>query len=235
MQRAIENGIEYMGFSDHAPYVFPNGYSSNFRVPMPEAADYFAELSALREQYKDKIDIKIGFEMEYFPTYFSDMLQNVTALGAEYLILGQHFIGDEIPDEFHAIRPFDDPQKMVLYTDCVTSAINSGVFTYVAHPDMVNFTGDEAVFDEQVRRICRAAKEMDVPLELNCLGIRDHRIYPNEAFWKIVGEEGAPVTIGFDAHDAKSAFDGESIKRAKELIETYNLRYIGKPKLRALK
>lgn len=234
VKRAIENGIEVMGFSDHAPYVFPNGYSSGFRVPMDEAADYIAEISALREKYRGQIELHIGFEMEYFPSYFEDMLKTVKEIGAEYLILGQHYIGDEIPEENHAIRPFDDAEQMVLYADCVVAGIRSGVFTYVAHPDMVNFTGEEAVFDAQVRRICAAARDTDTPLEINCLGIRDRRIYPNEDFWKIVGEENAPVTVGFDAHDAKNAYDGASVKKAHALIEKYGLRYIGMPERRKL-
>ena len=75
VKRAIENGIEVMGFSDHAPYVFPNGYSSGFRVPMDEAADYIAEISALREKYRGYADIKIGFEAEYYQGYFPRLLQ----------------------------------------------------------------------------------------------------------------------------------------------------------------
>ncbi|MBQ7793091.1 MAG: hypothetical protein IJ366_01090 [Clostridia bacterium] len=47
----------------------------------------------LKEKYKDEIDIKIGFEIEYYPDEFNNMLKNAIDLGAEYLILGQHFLG----------------------------------------------------------------------------------------------------------------------------------------------
>lgn len=30
--KAIENGYDLIGFSDHAPYLFPNGYVSSFRM-----------------------------------------------------------------------------------------------------------------------------------------------------------------------------------------------------------
>lgn len=235
IKRAIENGVTHMGFSDHAPYRYPNGFQSGFRVPMEEAADYFAELSALREKYKEQVDLKIGFEMEYFPTYFADMLKTVTDLGAEYLILGQHYSGDELPNGVHTTIPTESVEELRSYVGCVVTAIKSGVFTYVAHPDVINFVGDTAVYEEEMRKICITAREADIPLEINCLGIRDHRNYPNERFWKIAGEEQAPVTIGFDAHDVKSAFDAASVKKAKALIEKYNLHYIGMPKLRPIR
>jgi histidinol phosphatase-like PHP family hydrolase len=61
------------------------------------------------------------------------------------------------------------------------------------------------------------------------LGIRNNRHYPNGKFWKTVGEVGAPVTFGFDAHAVVEAGDLESLKVAEELVEKYGLNYIGKP------
>lgn len=33
---AIDGGIEYMGFSDHVPFVFPDGFQSHYRIPFNE-------------------------------------------------------------------------------------------------------------------------------------------------------------------------------------------------------
>ena len=105
------------------------------------------------------------------------------------------------------------------YAETIAKGIRTGAFTYVAHPDMFNFTGDKTAYSEQVRKIAIASRECNVPLEINFLGIRDNRIYPNEEFWKVVGEEKAPVTFGFDAHDVQSAYDGESYPKAMELVK----------------
>ena len=105
------------------------------------------------------------------------------------------------------------------------------VFTYVAHPDIFNFIGDVSLYQEKIRKLCVASRETGVPLELNFLGIRDKRNYPNPDFWKVAGEEKSPVTFGFDSHDVFNAYDGESLKIAKEMVIKYNLNYIGKPKL----
>ena len=82
-----------------------------------------------------------------------------------------------------------------------------------------------------MRRICAAARQKSIPLEINLLGIRDGRHYPREAFWRFAGEEGVPVTFGFDAHDPKSACDEASIPTAMALVEKYHLNYIGEPTL----
>ncbi|MBQ2676203.1 MAG: histidinol-phosphatase [Clostridia bacterium] len=232
IKRAIENGIKYMGFSDHAPFVFPDGYESGFRVPFSQAKDYVLELSKLREKYKNEIDLKIGFEMEYYPSHFNKMLQNIIDLGIEYLILGQHYLYEEHPDGVHSNAATDRVEDLQNYVSCVVKAIESGVFTYVAHPDMVRFTGDVEVYQQEIRQICVASRTFDIPLEINFLGIRDNRNYPNEAFWEIAGQEKSPVTFGFDAHNVESAFDGQSLIKAQKLVDKYNLNYIGIPKLR---
>ena len=229
--RAISCGIRHMGFSDHIPFQFPDGAESYYRVPVALAQDYISTLRALREKYRDQIRLTIGFEMEYYPTFFPDMLATARSLGAEYLLLGQHFSGDERPNGFYAANPTDDPALLEEYVTNVLTAMDTGVFSYVAHPDLFRFTGDEAIYDRQMRRICTAAREKNIPLEINLLGIREKRHYPNEAFWRLAGEEGAPVTFGFDAHDPLSAYDEASLPIAHGLVEKFGLNDIGEPTL----
>ena len=136
--RAIEGGITHMGFSDHLPARFPNGSQSGYRIPMEQARDYMDTLYALREKYKDQIQLHIGFEMEYYPSFFPAMLNTARELGAEYLLLGQHFTGDEYPydNNFYVVLPTDDPALLDEYVTNVLTAMDTGLFTYVAHPDL---------------------------------------------------------------------------------------------------
>ena len=66
-----------MGFSDHAPFVYPGGFQAGYCVHAEDAEDYIDTLKALREKYKGKIEIIIGFEMEYYPIYFDYMLSKM--------------------------------------------------------------------------------------------------------------------------------------------------------------
>ena len=116
---SINNGIKILGFSDHAPFKFPDGHESGYRVPTDEAENYFEVISKLREKYKDQIEIHIGFEMEYYPLYFDDMLKYVKSLGAEYLILGQHFIGSEHPNGKYVSHGTTTEDDLKEYVDCI--------------------------------------------------------------------------------------------------------------------
>ena len=229
IKSAIEGGIKSMGFSDHAPYVFPDGHQSHFRVPVEKAKQYVEDLKTLRNKHKSKIDIIIGFEMEYYHAHFEKMLKTVKGVGAEYLILGQHYLDDDPTESRAVLEESDDINRLREYAFSIISAIESGVFTYVAHPDMINFSGDDGAYNEEMRKICVASKKQGIPLEINFNGIRNNRIYPKDAFWKVAGEEHSPVTIGFDAHKASEAYDAESLKEAERIIKEYSLNYIGKP------
>lgn len=231
---AIEAGIKYLGFSDHAPYCFPDGYENSYRVQVCDARTYVEDLRKLREKYKDKIQISIGFEMEYYPDYFEEMYKIARNVGAEYLILGQHFIFSEHPDGIGSGGPTDSEEHLRVYVDEVIQAMKTGVFTYVAHPDVMCFTCDDQVYDREIRRLCIVAKQLSVPLEINLAGIRYNKHYPADRFWKIAGEVGAPVTFGSDAHLNRDFLDKKQFLRAAELVKRHKLNYIGMPKLRLI-
>ena len=231
IQRAISGGIKYMGFSEHMPHVFSDGHESGYRVPMAQIEEYVAELRELRDKYKDKIDIKIGFEMEYYPSQFDIMLKRALDVGAEYLILGQHFIGEEYPSGLYMFRPTYGEEHLREYVDCCIAGMERGYFSYLAHPDLANFTGDTEIYEREMRRLCLHSRKLNIPIEINFLGIRTGRLYPSERFWRIAGEVGAPVTFGFDAHDVLSAADHDSYKVAKYLVDKFKLNYIGGPKI----
>ena len=231
IKRAISCGVKKMGFSDHIPLKFPDGKESFYRVPTDKVCEYFRITRELREKYKGEIDIKIGFESEYYPQYFSEMLRSAIEYGAEYLILGQHFYEPENIGYRRTIDKTDDEASLTQYCDLVTEAIETRVFSYVAHPDIVNFCGDEKIFFREVRKIAEASLKHNIPLEINLLGIREGRNYPNPLFWQIVGEVGSPVTFGFDSHDIQAAYDGESLPFAFRLVRECSLNYIGEPRL----
>ena len=231
IESAISGKIKYMGFSEHAPYEFADENAAGKRITCADAHKYIREIRNLREKYKDKIDISIGFEMEYYPDKFPQMLAFVKDLGAEYLILGQHYKNGIFTGGHHVISGTDSPETLKNYVSEVISAMESGAFTYVAHPDMINFGGDTALYEKEMRRLCIASRRTGIPLEINCQGIRENRIYPSDRFWAIAGEVGCPVTIGFDAHSPQAASGGGAASKAMQIIDKYNLNYIGKPTL----
>lgn len=202
VETAIARGLTTLGFADHMPFVFPDGYESSFRIPMAKAEDYMSSLRALKEEYRDRIDLHIGFEMEYYPLYFKEMKQVALDLGADYLLLSQHYIQNEHPNgSAYMGRGDHDEPEVVLYADTLLEAMETGIFTYLAHPDLIRFTGqDRALYERQMRRICEGAKRHGLPLEINFLGMREGRSYPSKRFFEIAAEEGCTAVLGSDAH-----------------------------------
>lgn len=229
--RAIECKVKKMGFSDHIPLKFPDGSESEFRVPDGEGKAYVNDLLLLKEKYKSQIEIHIGFESEYYPEFFDYMLNRANQFGAEYLILGQHFVIPELYQSRHSTSPTDSVELLREFVNSLIAGAKTKKFTYIAHPDMFNFTGDVKAFKREMRELCKACVEYNVPIELNLLGIRGNRFYPREDFWETASVERTPCVFGFDAHKPVDAYDGASFEKAMDMVKRLNLNYIGEPEL----
>lgn len=102
VKRAIAEGVKVLGFSDHSPVRFDGGYVSYFKMTPEELPTYTSSILSLREKYKDKIEIHLGLEVEYYPEYFDRSLALWRDYPIQYLLLGQHFVGcetDTHPDQ----------------------------------------------------------------------------------------------------------------------------------------
>ena len=222
---AIENGIKVLGFSDHNPYLFDNGYYSKHRMKVEETDNYIRSISELREEFKNDIDIYIGYEMEYYPLWFGKTIDFLKNKGFDYIIFGQHLVGNEIGCRA-SVTLSDSKEELVEYVDIIVKAMNSGYAFYIAHPDILNFSGDEDFYRQEISRLCLEAKRLNIPLEINLLGIREGRFYPVDRFWKIAGEIGNKVILGSDAHSPSVFANKDDEIKAQKLAEKYNLEIV---------
>ncbi len=233
VENAIRAGLKTLGFSDHSPQLFPNGYVSDFRMLPEELDGYVSTILALREEYRDQISIPLGLELEYYPNYLPQLLPVLRDQPIDYLLLGQHFVEDEITGWYVGIRS-GDRHRLVRYCDQVIDAMQLGIFTYLAHPDVIRFEGDDKFYTQQVRRLCREARSCGIPLEINLLGVMEQRHYPTPLFWQAAGEEGCPVVMGRDAHQAEALLDFASEEKALKLVKKYGLNLLEDVPLRRI-
>ena len=215
--RAIDRGMKVFGFSDHTPYIFPGDYYSTFRMKPDLLDDYVDTVLKLRERYAGQIEIPLGLEMEYYPDLIGQLLPILRDKPMDYLILGQHFVGNEM-DEPYSGRPAGSVAHLKRYCHQVADAMNTGLFTYLAHPDLLYFPGDRKVYQAHMALICREALNCGMPLEFNLAGFGCGKNYPNEAFWEVAAEHGNRVVIGMDAHSAEAVSDIGLEQRALELL-----------------
>lgn len=225
VERAIEGGYKIFGFSDHTPYPFDGGYRSTFRMLPEQLEGYVRETLDLKAEYKNDIDIRLGLEVEYYPRYFEALLRLCADYPIEYFILGQHALNNEF-DGVYPGRPTEDEAVLAKYCAQVVEALETGRFLYLAHPDMINYTGPAEIYEKHIRGLCSTLKKLGVPAEINFLGLIEHRNYPNPRFWKIAGEEGVETVFGADSHAPERVFLPECEERAMAMVKQYGLKLI---------
>ena len=227
IQSAISGGMEILGFADHSPYWFTGAgdYYSTFRMYPEELPQYVRILRELRDKYAGQLRLHIGVEAEYYPRYFEELKARLRDEGVEYMLLGQHFPGNEI-GEIHNSKPTEEEKVLSRFCDQLIEAIQTGAFTYIAHPDVLNFVGEDAVYRRHMARLCREAKSCGIPVEINFLGIREGRYYPNDRFWQVAGEEGCKVIFGADAHSPDVVTDMATEEKALAMVKKYGLDLI---------
>ncbi|NLI94820.1 MAG: histidinol-phosphatase [Erysipelotrichaceae bacterium] len=227
---AIENEIETLGFSDHI--MLPNISEPGMRGEFHELEDYLISINELKQKYADQIKIHVGFEAEFdeqFVGYYKKLLEEGKI---EYLILGQHSYYDPKLKRmvfYSNWASVDQRPAFKAYTDRVIEAMESGLFAYVCHPDLMMqvYPEFDSFAKKESERIIDAAIKYDIPLELNLGGIRTGKRfgrtsnryrYPVQEFWELVASKGAKVIIGIDAHAPKDFKYYRDFELLKEVV-----------------
>ncbi|MBQ9228119.1 MAG: histidinol-phosphatase [Eubacterium sp.] len=222
--RAIENGYKTIGFSDHAPYIFPGDYYSTFRIERSSAQEYADSVRALQEKYKGTIDIRLGFEVEWYPALIQEELAYLKSFGYDYLLLGQHHVDNEYePWESYSGSPTASLTVLDKYIDQVLAAADSGEFAYIAHPDLIHFTGNRDIYLQKMEAMLQTLKTLDIPIEFNFLGFTDKRHYPADDFWQLAAGVGNRVVIGLDAHRPAVYADTKHLSEMKAKIASFGI------------
>lgn len=239
IETAIKAGFKALGFSDHCPMPLPPGivsedcsWAMGIRMSIDKTEDYVNTLLELREQYKNDIDIFIGFEVEYISELFDGFISHISQFPIDYIIMGQHFdsfINDKMTYFGNETR---SPEVLKRYVDLVIEGMSTHRFTYVAHPDLCRFTGSLESYEAEMTRLINAANKYKIPLELNMLGLDTIRHYPSFAFWALASRIGCDVIIGSDAHSPDGVFPEQALLCAEKFVESNsNLRLVEHLKL----
>lgn len=198
--------FDLLGFSDHIP--FPDNHFKSSRMDYSKRKDYQEDV---RREKDRGMKVLLGYECDYsteWKGYFEDILGEV-----DYLIAGTHYMRRDVGN---IVTPFYAPfsqKDFVLYTDATIKAMESGLFAFIAHPDVYLCTlpFDKNAYLAAVDLIT-AAIELDIPLEINSNGmakadsgaVNQGCGYPNKEFWTLAKEMGAKAVISSDAHKVEN-------------------------------
>jgi len=222
---AIKGGFTDLGFSDHSPWPFKTGHVSGIRMLVKELPGYVKSIKQLAGKYQDQIHIRVGLECEYYDEYIPWLKEIIEKHELDYLIFGNHFYKTE--EKYPYFGRFWDVQELLkLYLESSIRGMESGLYSYFAHPDL--FMRRYPEFDEHCEditiEICKQSLALDVPLEYNLAGLQYNleanvEEYPHSAFWEIAARYGCKTIIGNDAHNNKDLEEDKYRNLAVEFLE----------------
>lgn len=233
VQAAIAQGLSRLGFSDHAP--FPDNRWSFSRMSFDQLPSYCERVRQLAHKYRETIAIELGIEIEYDSSqigYYHELLETYAL---DYLLLAQHYFID-MDDQEHSSFQITRARDLELYGYTLIEAMETGVFAFVAHPDVMfnSYPAWDDTCTRVSRAILQAASDLHMPLELNANGIRkgfkqfadeSRHPYPHSKFWELAKEYDVPVLINSDCHHYDEMFD-DAMLQAYEYAKQWQLKVV---------
>ena len=217
---AIELGMSEIGISDHSYLSFDCDYT----MQADSIDDYKAEILCLKEKYKDKIEVKLGIEQDYYSDF--------PAEGYEYIIGSVHYVKadgvyyavDNTPEIMEeAAKAFGGDYYALAesYFKNVADVVNRTGCDIIGHFDLLSkFNEHYHLFDEGNPRYVKAWQEAadrllktGKPFEINTGAIsRGYRLdaYPSKTMRAYIKERGGRFILSSDSHKKETlmyAFD----------------------------
>ena len=255
VKEAVNLNMEELGISDHAPIPLNHGmtkeeWEENYCFENMDI-NTFDNLLKEIDNLKSKYSIKLykGCESEYL--YNNDDWYKELRSKLDYMILGIHFFNGEgrVLDTYKDITY----KNVDCYYECAKRAIETGLFDYLAHPDLYLFDyksiNGKNEFDDKAKEICLKLIDLcikhDIYFEINTNGLkyskdknnRELWLYPNIEFFKVVKEymdknpNKLKLIIGADAHEPK-ALGNDNVKAVLEMVKDLKLDVLNKMEIK---
>lgn len=216
VRAALDLNMKTLGFSVHGYTDFDESYC----IPKEKVVEYKAEIKALKEKYRNKIEILCGVELDYY----SD---EVATEEYEYSIGSVHYVkcGDEyFPIDLNAevfkstVGEFSNGDYIAYaerYFKNVADVIKKTKADIIGHFDLVaKYNEGNKFFDENDARYVNAGFaaidaliETGKPFEINSGAIsRGYKttFYPSEIFLQRIAQKGGKVILSSDSHNANT-------------------------------
>ncbi|MCK5416482.1 histidinol-phosphatase HisJ family protein [Candidatus Parcubacteria bacterium] len=228
---AIEKGLDGVGFAEHFHYDFFNDLGlptiagkemngivfENFKI-------YYKTVERAREEYKDKIKILLGVEVDYLEAKKYEIKESLDIRPFEndykeenpkrkfefdFIMGASHFIGNPLK-YFSDYRDKGEDWMIEEYFQSIKDTIKSGLFDIIAHPEIIKYfiNKDFNYYSQHIEDIVDLLVKYNVAIDLNtdyCLNketkkFEKHRLNPSIETLVLCKEKDIPLVIGSDAH-----------------------------------
>jgi len=203
---AVRAGLADIGFSDHAP--LPEGLRQGITMYPSQTEEYIDLIEQKRNAYKDRINVKVGFEVD-FPLTGAFDKKYLGDARLDYLIGSCHYIGDWAFDHQDNISEFDrrDIDKVYdKYYGIIEKLTAANTFNIIGHFDLVKKFGhrSKSDFTGKINSLAKLiATARNLAVEVNTAGLRKpvKEIYPSKPIIEMLFKNNVPLTLGSDSHN----------------------------------
>lgn len=211
---AIDKGFTGLGFSEHAY----TPYDTDCCIKESKIPEYLAEIARLKQKYKGRFEIFVGFEC--------DSYYNTPKDGLDFTIGSSHYIFDEKnaenltidykPEIFERVLKNvaggDIKRLLEIYYGNVTEFALEYKPNIIGHLDLVKklnvnkryFDPKSAWYGRMLGDVCEKIAGSGCIVEVNTGGISRGYIdepYPSAEILACLYDLNVPVTVSSDAHD----------------------------------
>jgi len=232
---AIDIGGGSIGFSEHSYVPFDEEYS----MTLEDTPFYISEVKNLREKYKDRIEIFLGFEIDLFTDNVPDGLEYIIGTAHHVEKNGRFITVDGWAEHLHQMNEEhfggDYYAMAESYYATVADVVPKTNSDIVGHFDLIaknNVNG--SMFDETHPRYIRAALDAMEQVLGDCrlfevnTGAMFRRgtsePYPSVFLLKELQKRGGEVILSSDSHSAKSLY--YKFDEMLELVRACGFTYI---------
>ena len=220
--KALELGFHTLGFSGHAPVPFEN----HFAIKENELPDYLKTIKALKEKYKNQIDILLALEIDFIPQITKDFIEYINQGNLDYTIGGVHliqnkekeglwFIDGPLKEKYDEglLKVFDGNVRIGVeaYYYQVLEMVSTQKPDIIAHLDKIKMHNKDRYFSEEEgwykdlvwKTLKFIAKETNCIIEVNTRGLykkRSETTFPGPALLEQINHLNIPITLSSDAH-----------------------------------
>jgi histidinol-phosphatase (PHP family) len=201
---ARQAGLAEIGFSDHNP--MPTQFD-DWRMAPDQLFEYVALVEEARTEFPH-YPIRLGLECDYIPGYEGHIHHLAERAEWDYLIGSVHYISPDwdVDNPKHLKRWAEQPVEEIweAYFRAYTRMVESCLFDFLAHPDLVKKFGHKPGGDlgRFYRPTLDAIAEAGTTIEVSTAGLRKtvHEIYPGREFLEAAHARNIPIVINSDAH-----------------------------------
>jgi len=223
---AVRKGLGEIGFSEHNP--MPEKFD-DWRMDLADFPQYLQMVEEAR-QAQPQLPIRLGLECDFIPGRESWVRELAQKADFDYLIGAVHYITPDwdVDNPLKLDRWKQQPVEEVWtrYFKAIAQAAQSGLFDFLAHPDLVKKFGHIPKGDllPYYRDALDAMAASGMAMEVSTAGLRKEvgEIYPSAQFLKEAFRRKIPVLISSDSHAPGEV--GHEFQKAVQLVKETGYR-----------